>query len=78
VRTIALFVAAVWILAFAEELLWDKCVWHERDWLFGTGWAVREWRWLLVPLLALPQFTHYVLDGIIWRRKANPTFTLVT
>lgn len=78
VRTVALFVSAVWILAFAEELLWDKCVWHERDWLFGTGWSVREWRWLLVPLLALPQFTHYVLDGIIWRRKANPTFTLVT
>jgi hypothetical protein len=22
----------------------------------------------LVPLLALPQSTHYVLDGFIWRR----------
>jgi hypothetical protein len=26
----------------------------------------------LVPLLALPQATHYVLDGFIWRRKSNP------
>ena len=23
---------------------------------------------LAVPLLALPQLTHYVLDGFIWRR----------
>jgi hypothetical protein len=23
---------------------------------------------LLVPLLALPQATHYVLDGMLWRR----------
>ena len=76
-KTIAAFVATVWALAFAEELLWDRCVWHERDWLFGPGWRVSEWKWLLVPLLALPQLTHYILDGVIWRRRANPGFTLV-
>ena len=27
---------------------------------------------LLVPLLALPQATHYLLDGFIWRSKENP------
>jgi hypothetical protein len=27
---------------------------------------------LLVPLLALPQATHYLLDAWIWRRKGNP------
>jgi len=29
---------------------------------------------LLVPLLALPQSTHYVLDGFIWKIKkaGNP------
>ena len=26
----------------------------------------------LVPLLALPQLTHYVLDGVFWRRAQNP------
>jgi len=77
VRTIAIFVAVVWILAFAEELLWDRLVWHERSWLFGASWPAYEWKWLLVPLLALPQLTHYVLDGFIWRRRANPGFTLV-
>ena len=30
----------------------------------------------LVPLLALPQLTHYVLDGFIWRRKSNPEFPI--
>jgi hypothetical protein len=25
----------------------------------------------LVPLLAIPQLTHYVLDGFIWRKKSN-------
>ncbi|WP_288880196.1 hypothetical protein [Pedobacter panaciterrae] len=26
---------------------------------------------LLVPLLALPQSTHYVLDGFIWKLKSS-------
>jgi hypothetical protein len=75
-RTAAGFVAVVWVLAFAEELLWDRLVWHDRDWLFGAGWAARDWRWLAVPLLALPQLTHYLLDGLVWRRRGNPGFTL--
>ena len=77
IRTIAIFIASVWVLAFAEELLWDKLVWKERGWLFGPGWNGSDWKWLFVPLLALPQLTHYVLDGFIWRRRANPGFTLV-
>ncbi|MEO6979448.1 MAG: hypothetical protein ABI113_13750 [Mucilaginibacter sp.] len=28
---------------------------------------------LVVPLLALPQSTHYVLDGFIWRVKKETT-----
>lgn len=76
-RALLLFLATVWTLAFAEELLWDRVVWHERGWLFGPGWRADNLKWLLVPLLALPQLTHYVLDGIIWRRGGNPGFTLV-
>ena len=34
-------------------------------------------RLVLVPLLALPQITHYVLDGFIWRRKSNPGLGLI-
>jgi hypothetical protein len=76
-KTILIFLATVWILAFAEELLWDRFIWHERSWLFGLGWRAESWKWLIVPLLALPQLTHYILDGFIWKRKANPEFTLV-
>ena len=30
------------------------------------------WRGLVVPLLAVPQITHYLLDGFLWRRRSNP------
>ena len=26
---------------------------------------------LIVPLLAVPQLTHYILDGVIWRLRTN-------
>jgi hypothetical protein len=60
---------AAWVIAYAEELLWDRAVWQERAWLFGEGWSLRAWRGWLVPLLAAPQLTHYVLDGFIWKRR---------
>ena len=47
-------------------------------WSAGFGvfaWAnnghVGSFRVPLVPLLAVPQLTHYVLDGFIWRRRGN-------
>src|SRR5581483_1280809 len=72
----ALFLFILWALAFIEEMFCDKAVWQERGWLFGAGWDVASLRALLVPLLALPQITHYALDGFIWRRKSNPDFSL--
>jgi len=71
------FLAILWLLAYAEEMFWDRGVWQERAWLFGEPWDVSTLRMFLVPLLALPQITHYVLDGFIWRRKNNPDFKLV-
>jgi len=72
VRWPLVFLATLWLLAYAEELLWDRGVWHERAWLFGAAWDASAWKAWLVPALALPQITHYVLDGFIWRRKSNP------
>ena len=47
-----------------------------RDYLFGDAGALAtraaDWHLWLVPLLAVPQLTHYVLDGLLWRRSANP------
>jgi hypothetical protein len=68
------FVATVIVVAWLEEWGWDRLVWHERGGLFPgadvflSGSALA----LVVPLLALPQATHYVLDAWIWRVKENP------
>lgn len=70
---VVLPLAMIWILAFTEEMIWDRAMWHERSWLFGTAWQVGGWEILLVPMLAVPQLTHYILDGFIWRRKASPS-----
>ncbi len=73
----ALFLFLLWALAYVEEMVWDRGVWQDREWFFGEGWEVGSFKLLLVPLLALPQITHYVLDGFIWRRRSNPDFSLV-
>ncbi len=46
-------------------------VWHERSWFFGPAWSLQNYELVLVPLLAVPQITHYVLDGVSWKRKAR-------
>lgn len=71
------FIATLWLAAYAEELLWDRSLWHERGWLFGASWETGALKMLVVPLLALPQLTHYVLDGFVWRRRNNPTLAPV-
>jgi hypothetical protein len=71
-RGIVVFLSTLWLVAYAEELLWDRTLWHDREWLFGSGGDIGTGAVLLAPLLAVPQLTHYVLDGFLWRRSANP------
>jgi hypothetical protein len=71
------FLATLWALAYVEELFWHRGVWHEREFLFGTNWSLDDWKTYLIPLLAVPQLTHYILDGFIWRRKNNENFRLM-
>ncbi|NRD60793.1 hypothetical protein HRD49_03435 [Corallococcus exiguus] len=61
-------------LALLEEGLWDVLVWHDRPVLFGDSGPVLEADVLalVVPLLALPQATHYVLDAFIWKAGKEP------
>lgn len=60
-------------LAYGEELLWDRSLWHDRGALFPVGpWTLPEGAVIYwMPLLAVPQITHYILDGFIWRRRAS-------
>ncbi len=67
------FLAVLISVAFFEELLWDRLVWHARPALFGGGTASAPLSTfascLAVSLLAVPQATHYVLDAVLWRRR---------
>lgn len=69
---IVLFLLVIFFFAFLEEGIWDAMVWKDHTQLFkmfsflpqvsdSTLLAV------IVPLLSLPQVTHYVLDGFIWK-----------
>lgn len=71
------FLATLWALAYVEEIFWQRGVWREREYLFGETWNLEEWKIYLVPLLAVPQLTHYILDGFIWKRKNNENFRLI-
>lgn len=74
---VAVFVGSVLVLGYLEEGLWDGMIWREHPGLF------RPFQWLpeagpvlagiLVPLLAVPQATHYVLDAFIWRLRKGDT-----
>jgi len=68
------FLGLLLALAFAEEFLWDTFVWRERPELFGDaglelGAVALS---IVVPLLSLPQVTHYVLDAMVWRTSKEP------
>lgn len=69
-----LYLAPLVAVAWLEEWGWDLLVWHDHGALFpGPTLAPgTELLALIVPLLALPQATHYVLDAWIWRTRGNP------
>jgi hypothetical protein len=69
-----IFVAFLGLLAYLEEGFWDGLVWREHlsvfaPFAFLPHIADGALLALLVPFLALPQSTHYLLDGFIWRVK---------
>lgn len=71
-RNVWVYALVVVFLAMGEEALWDGLVWRDHpgffQWLYPPEpLQDRAWLNLLVPLLALPQLVHYVLDGFIWR-----------
>lgn len=73
-KSILIFILTVLLLAYFEEGLWDGLLWrdHESVFPFFSNLPTIEHPIVLsflVPLLALPQLTHYVLDGFIWKVK---------
>ena len=73
---ILLFLLIIFSLAFIEESLWDISVWKEHRNIFAGGWLPEihfneQLLNFIVPLLALPQLTHYILDGFIWKIRKD-------
>lgn len=75
-----MFIGLLLVLAYLEEGLWDGLVWREagHETLFA-GWHIlpqlssREALYVLVPLLSMPQVTHYILDAYIWKMRKGDT-----
>ncbi|MCG3134878.1 MAG: hypothetical protein HMLKMBBP_02286 [Planctomycetes bacterium] len=73
VRSLPALVGFVALVAWIEEAAWDAAVWHDHRSLFPIaaldtpGWAMG----IVVPLLAVPQAVHYVLDAWIWRTRGT-------
>lgn len=70
---LAAFALALVGFAYAEELAWDRLVWHEASILFPLPAVALSDAWgrIAVALLAVPQFAHYILDARIWRRTSS-------
>ena len=73
-RYVPLYVLALLVIAFFEEGVWDRLVWREHPDLFGASSFAASSVLLavIVPLLTMPQLTHYVLDAYIWRVNRKP------
>jgi hypothetical protein len=68
-----LFLLIIILLAFTEEGLWNAIHWREHGSYFSFFYQIpQQFSFdklaFLLPLLALPQITHYVLDGFIWKK----------
>ena len=72
-RSATIFIVVIVLFSYLEEGLWDGLVWREHTSVFPLFSLLphltsKEILSVLVPLLSLPQSTHYVLDGFIWKR----------
>jgi hypothetical protein len=71
-KGVSVFILALLTFSYFEETIWDVFVWkdHVNIFPFLTQLPPIENQMilsLLVAVLVLPQVTHYVLDGFIWR-----------
>jgi hypothetical protein len=76
---IAIFICIIVSFAFVEEWLWDLLVWRERGAVFFSNiigdiphLSSRALNFV-IPFLVVPQLTHYIIDGFIWKRRTPGT-----
>jgi hypothetical protein len=68
-NAILIYVGILLVIAFTEEFLWEILVWNDNFSLKTFDFS--SWQFVIVPLLTVPQFTHYLLDGFIWKSKKS-------
>lgn len=74
-----IFLGVILTFAYLEEGMWAGLIWREHLEAFNIfahfpqleDAPTLSW---VVPLLALPQATHYVLDGFIWKLRKMENF----
>lgn len=71
-RYLPVFLLILWVFSYIEEGVWDMTVWHEHNEIFGIFQRLFKHyhpvlNQLVVPILIVPQLTHYILDGFIWK-----------
>lgn len=70
--SLPLFLGFLFILGYLEEGLWAGFIWREHLEIFKPFAKLplvseKDSLSILIPLLTVPQATHYVLDGFIWK-----------
>ncbi|HLP51512.1 MAG TPA: hypothetical protein VK154_11545 [Chitinophagales bacterium] len=73
---IVLFLLILFFFSFVEEGVWDALVWNDHKDVFGAFYFLPQVKTnlllaVIVPLLTLPQLTHYIIDGFIWKVRAS-------
>lgn len=76
VRAVPLYLLFLFALAYVEEGFWSALVWGEHARTFAVFMALPRVvdpavLSVLVPLLSLPQVTHYIIDAFIWRMRKD-------
>ncbi len=77
---IGLMLLGIFVLAFGEEYLWDLWLNRNKQAFFGAILsypmeAIQNpiYQSLALALLSIPQVSHYVIDGFIWKKSPkNP------
>lgn len=69
---IFVFFGLIFLLAFVEEWIWDSFIWKEHFNTIDITLSSNQIA-LITAILAVPQITHYILDGFIWKFSANFT-----
>lgn len=73
-KGVLIYVFILLLLAYVEEGFWNSLIWNEHTEYFSLFSGIPSVSNLhlatfLVPLLSVPQVTHYIIDGFIWKIK---------